>query len=98
MITSDNPRTESPMAIIRAIEAGYLASGPGSQYHVISERARAIAEAIGLARAGDVVVIAGKGHEAYQIIGGERIPFDDREVAMEALSGLGFTATSTTCL
>jgi UDP-N-acetylmuramoyl-L-alanyl-D-glutamate--2,6-diaminopimelate ligase len=98
VITSDNPRTESPMAIIRAIEAGYLASGPGSQYHVIADRARAIHTAIGLARAGDVVVIAGKGHEAYQIIGSEHIPFDDRQVAMAALSGLSFAATSTTSI
>jgi UDP-N-acetylmuramoyl-L-alanyl-D-glutamate--2,6-diaminopimelate ligase len=96
VITSDNPRTESPTAIIRAIEAGYLESGQASQYHVIADRARAICKAIGLARAGDVVVIAGKGHEAYQIIGSERIPFDDRQVALEALRRLSFTATSTT--
>jgi UDP-N-acetylmuramoyl-L-alanyl-D-glutamate--2,6-diaminopimelate ligase len=95
VITSDNPRTEPPMAIIRAIEAGYLESGQTSQYHVIADRAQAIHEAIGVARVGDVVVIAGKGHETYQIIGNERIPFDDRQVAMTALFGLGFAATST---
>jgi UDP-N-acetylmuramoyl-L-alanyl-D-glutamate--2,6-diaminopimelate ligase len=95
VITSDNPRTEPPMAIIRAIEAGYLESGQTSQYHVIADRAQAIHEAIGVARIGDVVVIAGKGHETYQIIGNERIPFDDRQVAMTALFGLGFAATST---
>lgn len=95
VITSDNPRTEAPMTIIRAIEAGYLQSGQASPYHVIADRTHAIYEAIGLACAGDVVVIAGKGHEAYQLIGSERIPFDDRQVAMEALNGLGFTAKVT---
>jgi UDP-N-acetylmuramoyl-L-alanyl-D-glutamate--2,6-diaminopimelate ligase len=95
VITSDNPRTESPMAIIRAIEAGYLESGQTSRYHVIADRAQAIQEAISLAQAGDVVIIAGKGHETYQILGNERIPFDDRQVAMTALSGLGFAAAST---
>jgi UDP-N-acetylmuramoyl-L-alanyl-D-glutamate--2,6-diaminopimelate ligase len=94
VITSDNPRTESPIAIIRAIEAGYLDSGRASRYRVIADRAHAIHEAIGLARGGDVVVIAGKGHETYQIIGSERIPFDDRQIAMAALHELGFTATS----
>jgi UDP-N-acetylmuramoyl-L-alanyl-D-glutamate--2,6-diaminopimelate ligase len=95
VITSDNPRTEPPMSIIRAIETGYLESGQTSQYHVIADRAQAIQEAIRLARVGDVVIIAGKGHETYQILGNERIPFDDRRVAMTALSQVGFAATST---
>ncbi|MDQ3831935.1 MAG: UDP-N-acetylmuramoyl-L-alanyl-D-glutamate--2,6-diaminopimelate ligase, partial [Candidatus Tectomicrobia bacterium] len=95
VITSDNPRTEPPMAIIRAIETGYLESGQASQYRVIVDRAQAIQEALGLAQVGDVVIIAGKGHETYQILGSERLPFDDRQVAMTALSGLGFAATST---
>jgi UDP-N-acetylmuramoyl-L-alanyl-D-glutamate--2,6-diaminopimelate ligase len=95
VITSDNPRTEPPMAIIRAIETGYLESGQASQYRVIADRAQAIQEALGLAQVGDVVIIAGKGHETYQILGSERLPFDDRQVAMTALSGLGFAATST---
>jgi UDP-N-acetylmuramoyl-L-alanyl-D-glutamate--2,6-diaminopimelate ligase len=95
VITSDNPRTEPPMAIIGAIEAGYLECGQTSQYRVIADRAQAIQEAMRLAQLGDVVIIAGKGHETYQIIGSERIPFDDRQVAMTALSGLGFAATST---
>jgi UDP-N-acetylmuramoyl-L-alanyl-D-glutamate--2,6-diaminopimelate ligase len=96
VITSDNPRTEAPMAIIQAIEAGFRESGQTSQYRVIEDRARAIREAIGLARAGDVVVIAGKGHERYQIIGNERLAFDDRQVAAQALHELGYTLTSTT--
>jgi UDP-N-acetylmuramyl tripeptide synthase len=72
VITSDNPRTESPMAIIRAIEIGFREIGHVSQYRLIEDRACAIHEAIGLARAGDVVVIAGKGHETYQIVGDQR--------------------------
>ena len=95
VITSDNPRTEPPMSIIRAIETGYLERGQASQYHVIADRVQAIQEAVRLAQAGDVVVIAGKGHETYQILGSERIPFDDRQVAMTALSELGFVAKST---
>ena len=95
VITSDNPRTEAPMAIIRAIETGYLESGRTSPYHVVANRAQAIQEAIQLAQVGDVVIIAGKGHETYQILGSECIPFDDRQIAMTALSGLGFAATPT---
>jgi UDP-N-acetylmuramoyl-L-alanyl-D-glutamate--2,6-diaminopimelate ligase len=95
VITSDNPRTEAPMAIIRAIEAGFREGGQAFQYRVIEDRARAIHEAIRLARAGDVVVIAGKGHETYQIIGTTRIPFDDRQVASLALQELGYVATPT---
>jgi UDP-N-acetylmuramoyl-L-alanyl-D-glutamate--2,6-diaminopimelate ligase len=94
IVTSDNPRTESPMTIIRAIEAGYVECGRASPYRIIADRAQAICEAIGMARRGDVVVIAGKGHETYQIVGSERIPFDDRQVAMAALQGLGFAARS----
>jgi UDP-N-acetylmuramoyl-L-alanyl-D-glutamate--2,6-diaminopimelate ligase len=94
VITSDNPRTEAPMAIIRAIEAGFRETGRVSQYRVIEDRARAIHEAIRLARAGDVVVIAGKGHETYQIIDGQRLSFDDRRVAAQALQELGYVPTS----
>jgi UDP-N-acetylmuramoyl-L-alanyl-D-glutamate--2,6-diaminopimelate ligase len=95
VITSDNPRSEEPMAIIRAIEVGFRESGQVSQYQIIEDRARAIQEAIGLARAGDVVVIAGKGHETYQIVGDERFSFDDRQVAAQALQDLGYPSTST---
>ncbi|HSF29951.1 MAG TPA: UDP-N-acetylmuramoyl-L-alanyl-D-glutamate--2,6-diaminopimelate ligase [Candidatus Tectomicrobia bacterium] len=95
VITSDNPRTEAPIAIIRAIEAGFRDAGGLSQYRVIEDRARAIHEAIRLARAGDVVVIAGKGHETYQIIDGQRLSFDDRRVAAQALHELGYVPTST---
>jgi len=95
VITSDNPRTEVPMAIIQAIEVGFREIGHMSQYRIVEDRARAIREAIGLARAGDVLVIAGKGHETYQIVGDARFSFDDRQVAMQALRDLGYTLTST---
>jgi UDP-N-acetylmuramoyl-L-alanyl-D-glutamate--2,6-diaminopimelate ligase len=95
VITSDNPRTEAPMAIIRAIEAGFREIGQASQYRIIEERAGAIHEAIGLARAGDVVVIAGKGHETYQLVSDKRFVFDDRQVAAQALQDLGYAPTST---
>ena len=95
VITSDNPRTEAPMAIIRAIEVGFRESGQTSQYGIIEDRAHAIYEAIKVARAGDVVIITGKGHETYQIIGRERRSFDDRHVAAQALQELGYSVTST---
>ena len=95
VITSDNPRTESPMAILRAIEIGFREIGHVSQYRLIEDRACAIHEAIGLARAGDVVVIAGKGHETYQIVGDQRFSFDDRQVARQVLQDFGYTPAST---
>lgn len=94
VITSDNPRTEAPMAIIRAIEVGFREIGRASQYRLIEDRARAIHEAIGLAQAGDVVLIAGKGHETYQIVGDERFSFDDRQIVTQALRDFGYTPTS----
>jgi UDP-N-acetylmuramoyl-L-alanyl-D-glutamate--2,6-diaminopimelate ligase len=98
VLTSDNPRTEDPMAIIRAIEAGYRDIGRASACCIVEDRRRAIHEAIGLAQAGDMVVIAGKGHEAYQLIGAQRFPFDDRQVAAQALQALGYTQTSSTSM
>lgn len=83
VVTSDNPRTEDPEAIIADIEAGLrIVSRP---YVRLTDRRDAIFHAIGEAREGDVVVIAGKGHETYQILGGRRIHFDDHEVAREAM-------------
>lgn len=84
ILTSDNPRSEEPLSIIREIEAGFPAPAP--DYEVIPNRQEAIERAIGLAEAGDAVVIAGKGHENYQIIGKERLPFDDRQIARSALA------------
>ena len=89
-LTSDNPRTEDPEAILRDIEQGVLdlsASERGAS-HVIPDRRAAIRAAFLEARPGDMVLIAGKGHEDYQIIGETRHRFDDREVARELLAGL----------
>lgn len=83
VVTSDNPRTEQPQAIIEEILAGIT---HGTQFHVDTDRTRAIEWAIHEARPGDCVLIAGKGHETYQIIGTRKLPFDDRLVARAALS------------
>ena len=84
IVTSDNPRTEDPQAIIADIVSGM--GKPSDAYEVIPDRREAIARAVALAQAGDSVLIAGKGHENYQIIGSETIHFDDREVAAEELA------------
>ena len=84
ILTSDNPRNEDPLSIIEAIRAGI-----GIEHAVEPDRARAIEVAIGSARAGDVVLIAGKGHETYQEIAGRRLPFSDLDVAGKALSAWG---------
>ena len=85
-VTSDNPRTEPPAAIIDEIVAGIARAGAGpDRYAAIVDRTAAIRDALGWARPGDVVVIAGKGHETYQIIGAEVIAFDDRAVARRIL-------------
>jgi len=88
IITSDNPRTEEPMAIITEIEDG-ARKVSGGRYLVEPDRRRAIRAALQIARAGDVIVVAGKGHEDYQIIGEERLPFDDRKVVAELLEEMG---------
>ena len=82
MITSDNPRTEDPMEIISEIVSGIPLD---ATFKCIPDRRDAIRQAIMHAHEGDVVVIAGKGHEDYQEIQGERFPFDDREVASQIL-------------
>ena len=83
VVTSDNPRTEDPQVIIEDIVAGM--SEGSDHYEVVADRHEAIARAIALAQPGDAVLIAGKGHEDYQIIGTEKHHFDDREVAAEEL-------------
>jgi UDP-N-acetylmuramyl-tripeptide synthetase len=83
IVTSDNPRTEDPEAIIEDIEAGL--KRVARPYVKRTDRREAIFHAIGEAREGDVVLIAGKGHETYQIIGERRVHFDDHEVAREAM-------------
>lgn len=97
IVTSDNPRTEDPLVIIREIEKGIRvdklrdisnrAWHPADRgYLVIPDRRAAIAAAIGLADTKDIVLIAGKGHEDYQIIGTQKFPFDDRIIAQEELT------------
>jgi UDP-N-acetylmuramoyl-L-alanyl-D-glutamate--2,6-diaminopimelate ligase len=88
IITSDNPRTEDPLKIIEEIETGAGEISP-LRYHVIPDRRKAIKEAVALAGPQDIVLITGKGHEDYQIIGEERFPFDDREEARKALAQRG---------
>ena len=85
VITSDNPRTENPEEIISEIVSNLPHD---AAYLCIPERREAIRHAIMDAHPGDVVVIAGKGHENYQEIHGKRFPFDDREVASEILQHL----------
>jgi UDP-N-acetylmuramyl-tripeptide synthetase len=84
IITSDNPRNEDPLKIISEIEVGVKAKT--EIYEVISDRRDAIHKAVALANSTDVVIIAGKGHENYQIIGADKFHFDDREVSIEALA------------
>ncbi|MBI4773627.1 MAG: UDP-N-acetylmuramoyl-L-alanyl-D-glutamate--2,6-diaminopimelate ligase [Deltaproteobacteria bacterium] len=99
VVTSDNPRSESPRSIIEDIESGVNEAGPvlctvkeaGSRpktlcYFIEEDRRTAIRSAISLAAAGDVVLIAGKGHENYQIIGNERFHFDDVEEVVNAFN------------
>lgn len=87
IITSDNPRSEDPMEIIKAIEKGIkeIKNGKKPDYLIMPYRREAIYKAIGLAKKDDIIVIAGKGHEDYQIIGDKKSHFDDRETAREAI-------------
>ncbi len=80
--TSDNPRSEEPEAILREVEAGLVASG-ATKYLKVVDRRGAIRAGVELANPGTVLVIAGKGHETTQSIGGAELPFDDRKVAAE---------------
>ncbi|MGQ0702518.1 MAG: UDP-N-acetylmuramoyl-L-alanyl-D-glutamate--2,6-diaminopimelate ligase [Gemmatimonadales bacterium] len=84
VVTSDNPRTEDPERIIEDILAGVP---PGAEYRHITDRRRAIREALAHAKQGDTVLLAGKGHETYQVIGTEYLPFDEREIVRELLDG-----------
>ena len=90
VVTSDNPRTEDPNAIIQDVVPGVQRIASPENYLVIADRRQAIWRAIEMAQEGDVVVIAGKGHEDYQIIGKTKYPFDDRLVATEALAVRGY--------
>jgi len=90
VVSSDNPRSEDPLAIIDEVEAGVRRAGgmEGKNYQVVADRREAIRYVLGIASSGDTVVLAGKGHEAYQIIGNQSFPFDERAVARELLDEL----------
>ena len=92
VITSDNPRTEKPSDIIEDIVEGVVRVKKQKEvwYEVIENRKQAISYAIKNAKPGDVVIIAGKGHETYQIIGNTKHEFDDRKVAYDVLSEMGY--------
>ena len=83
IVTSDNPRTEDPERILDDLETGL----GGSSYERVADRRAAIARALEIARPGDLVLLAGKGHETYQVVGTERRPFDERLVVRELLQG-----------
>jgi UDP-N-acetylmuramoyl-L-alanyl-D-glutamate--2,6-diaminopimelate ligase len=86
VLTSDNPRSEPPEAILEEIRRGIPASRAADTL-VVPDRRDAIARALAMGREGVVVVIAGKGHETYQVLGTRTIHFDDREEAARALAG-----------
>jgi UDP-N-acetylmuramoyl-L-alanyl-D-glutamate--2,6-diaminopimelate ligase len=90
ILTSDNPRSEDPLAILAAMLDGVLTVPQTERARVIAEpdRAAAIAQAVALASPGDVLVVAGKGHETGQYVAGSVLPFDDRQVTAEALERL----------
>jgi UDP-N-acetylmuramoyl-L-alanyl-D-glutamate--2,6-diaminopimelate ligase len=88
VITSDNPRSEDPLRIIEEVQRGITADtrrDTAQRILTVVDRREAIGKAIDTARAGDLVLLAGKGHEKYQVIGGQVLPFDDVAVAREAL-------------
>jgi len=91
VITSDNPRSEDPQVIVGEIVAG---AGSSAEFLVIGDRREAINRAIGMAADGDIVLVLGRGHEPTQEIMGERLPFDDRVVARDALSTFRMSAKS----
>lgn len=92
ILTSDNPRSEDPLSILNDVMVGLRRTDTP---HVVEpDRATAIAAAVGQARAGDIVILAGKGHETYQVLPSGTIDFDDRVVARAALERLGFRTPS----
>jgi len=86
VLTSDNPRNEDPLAIIREIELGTKGPRCQAEVRIEPDRRKAIALAVSLSEPGDVVLLAGKGHEPYQLIGERVIAFDDREVVRGILT------------
>jgi UDP-N-acetylmuramoyl-L-alanyl-D-glutamate--2,6-diaminopimelate ligase len=88
VLTSDNPRSEDPIAIMNDALVGIRRVDV--PHAIEPDRATAIARALKEARAGDIVILAGKGHETYQVLKDRTIPFDDRQVAREVLRGYGY--------
>jgi UDP-N-acetylmuramoyl-L-alanyl-D-glutamate--2,6-diaminopimelate ligase len=86
--TSDNPRSEDPSAILAEVEPGLKQSSV--QYVVEADRAAAIRLALETAQPGDVVLLAGKGHEKEQILASGSVPFDDAEIALSSLAAMGY--------
>jgi UDP-N-acetylmuramoyl-L-alanyl-D-glutamate--2,6-diaminopimelate ligase len=99
ILTSDNPRTEEPLSIIIEAAQGLTSLGlkqaknpkqiGPKEYLVEVDRRKAIKTAAELLEPGDILLIAGKGHETYQILGRQKVPFDDRLETLEALKALG---------
>jgi len=88
VVTSDNPRSEDPLSIIEEIQKGFKLQPPR---HVVEpDRAAAIRRILQMAEPGDLVLLAGKGHETSQILSDRTVHFDDREVAREILGELGY--------
>ena len=87
ILTSDNPRSEPPEAILEEIRRG-IPPSKAADTLVVPDRRDAIARALEMGREGVVVVIAGKGHEAYQLVRDRTVPFDDRQVARDVLARL----------
>ncbi len=85
ILTSDNPRTEDPEAILRDMETG-LSSSAKRKYITIADRQLAIEEAVKMAKAEDIILVAGKGHEKYQDINGVKYPFDDKQILQSAFN------------
>jgi UDP-N-acetylmuramoyl-L-alanyl-D-glutamate--2,6-diaminopimelate ligase len=92
VLTSDNPRSEDPQAILDEIRAG-IPTGAAAEVVVEPDRRRAIAAALGAAEPGDLVLVAGKGHETTQTVGERVLPFDDRAVSREVLAAIGYGET-----
>lgn len=92
VLTNDNPRSEEPLAILNDVLVGLRRFD--TPHEMQPDRALAIAAALEMARAGDIVILAGKGHETYQILKDRTIDFDDRVVARTALAKLGYEATA----
>lgn len=84
ILTSDNPRNEEPMVIIKSIEEGM--KGTGAPYEIIEDRRLAIARALEMGEDGDVIILAGKGHETYQEISGVKKPFNEKQIVRELLA------------